>query len=31
MQLVTPKVVRIAVRMAMMSWMMYFHVSFFIA
>ena len=31
MQLVTPKVVRMAVRMAMISCKIYFHVSFFIA
>ena len=29
MQLVTPKVVSIAVKMAMMSWIMYFQSSFF--
>ena len=31
MQLVTPKVVRIAVRMATIVWMMNFQVSFFMA
>ncbi len=30
MQLVTPRVVMMAVRMLMMSWMMNFHVSLFI-